>query len=243
MCCSRVCSVRTQQRRPRRSTVWPAIRPGIRRTNGSRQAMMPRYGPPNSIGVPSDWPSATAMSAPRSPGRLSRPRLIGSKTCDQQRPALVRDLRRPPPRPPGSRRSSDAGPARRPSGRRPRPASSARSHRARPARRRVTSSRVQVGQVRLQDLPVFGVHAGGDDHLRLALRHAQAHQHRFRRRAAAVVQAGVGDVHAGQLADQRLVLEHRLQRALADLRLVGRVGGVELAAGGHASTTAGTKWS
>ena len=46
MCCSRVCSVSTQQRLPLRSTVWPTSRPGILRTNSSRQAMMPRYGPP-----------------------------------------------------------------------------------------------------------------------------------------------------------------------------------------------------
>ena len=46
MCCSRVCSVRTKQRRPRRSTVWPTNRPGMRRKNGSRQAMIPKYGPP-----------------------------------------------------------------------------------------------------------------------------------------------------------------------------------------------------
>ena len=34
------------------------------RSSFSRQAMMPRYGPPYCIGVPSVWPSATAMSAP-----------------------------------------------------------------------------------------------------------------------------------------------------------------------------------
>ncbi len=37
-------------------------------------------------------------------------------------------------------------------------------------------------------------------------------------------------VHAGELADERLVLEEHLQVALARLGLVGRVGGVELAA-------------
>ena len=54
-----------------------------------------------------------------------------------------------------------------------------------------------------------------------------------RRHRGAVVPGGVGDVHAGQLADGGLVLEDRLQRALAHLRLVGRVGGQELAPPHH----------
>jgi len=40
---------------------------------------------------------------------------------------------------------------------------------------------------------------------------------------------GVRRVHRGEAGDHRLVLEDRLQRALADLGLVGSVGGVELA--------------
>jgi len=43
-----------------------------------------------------------------------------------------------------------------------------------------------------------------------------------------VIKRGVGDVECGQLGDQGLKLEDRLQRALARLGLVGRVGGVEL---------------
>ena len=46
----------------------------------------------------------------------------------------------------------------------------------------------------------------------------------------AVVAGRVRHVHPGQLADRRLVLEDRLQHALAHLRLVRRVGGQELAA-------------
>ena len=60
----------------------------------------------------------------------------------------------------------------------------------------------------------------------------QGHEHGLGDGAAALVEAGVGDVQAGQLADQRLELEERLQAALAGLGLVGRVGGVELAAAG-----------
>ncbi len=56
------------------------------------------------------------------------------------------------------------------------------------------------------------------------------HQAGFRQRRRAVVHAGVRDVHARERADQRLELEDRLQRALADLGLVRRVARQELAA-------------
>ena len=46
----------------------------------------------------------------------------------------------------------------------------------------------------------------------------------------AVVHRGVGDVHAGELADHRLKLEDGLQCSLRDLRLIGRVGGEPFAA-------------
>ena len=42
---------------------------------------------------------------------------------------------------------------------------------------------------------------------------------------------GVGDVHSGELADHRLEFEDVLERALAGLRLVGRVGREKFAAG------------
>ncbi len=58
------------------------------------------------------------------------------------------------------------------------------------------------------------------------------HEHRLGRRAGPVVEAGVGNVHAGQLGDERLILEDRLERPLAGLGLIGSVGRVELAAGG-----------
>ena len=92
MCCSRVCSVRTKQRLPRRSTVWPAMRPGMRRTRFSRQAMMPRYGPPYCIGVPSVWPSATAMSAPQSPGRFKQAEADRIERGDDAAPGVVSDF-------------------------------------------------------------------------------------------------------------------------------------------------------
>ena len=61
---------------------------------------------------------------------------------------------------------------------------------------------------------------------------AQAHEHRFRQAGGAVVDGGVGDVHAGEPGDQGLVFVDHLQGALAGFRLVRGVGGVELTAGG-----------
>ncbi len=56
---------------------------------------------------------------------------------------------------------------------------------------------------------------------------------RVRRDGRAVVTRGVRDVHAGELAHGGLVLEDRLEHALAQLGLVRRVGGQELAALEH----------
>ncbi len=97
----------------------------------------------------------------------------------------------------------------------------------------VTSSAVQVCQVGGDGLAVLGMHAVEGNHLLVALRGTHAEQHGFDARAAAVVEAGVRDIHARQLANQRLVLEHGLQIALADFRLVGSVGRVEFAPRGQ----------
>ena len=68
-----------------------------------------------------------------------------------------------------------------------------------------------------------------DHNLFGATRHTDAHHRRFSGGATAVVEAGIGDVHARELADQRLILEHRLQVALTDLWLIRRVRGIEFA--------------
>ncbi len=88
----------------------------------------------------------------------------------------------------------------------------------------------QVRQIRRQHLPILRMHAGGGHHAAVAAGGAGGHQHGFGRGAAAVVQAGVRDVHAGQLRDERLILEEDLQVSLAGLGLIGRVRGVKLAA-------------
>src|SRR4051812_20992574 len=72
----------------------------------------------------------------------------------------------------------------------------------------------------------------GDEHLPVPARRTNGHQGGFSYGAATFVEAGVGHVHAGELADERLKLEERLERSLARLGLVGRVGSVELTAAG-----------
>ena len=79
------------------------------------------------------------------------------------------------------------------------------------------------------DLTVIGMQRGGDQRLRSVV-DALRHQNRFRHRRRAVVHRGVRRVHAGQLANQRLKFENRLQCALRDFRLIGRVSGQKFAA-------------
>jgi len=55
------------------------------------------------------------------------------------------------------------------------------------------------------------------------------HEDGFGDGRTALVEGGVGDVQAGELADEGLELEDDLERPLADLGLVGRIGADELA--------------
>ena len=91
----------------------------------------------------------------------------------------------------------------------------------------------EVCQICGDRLAILGMHARGGDDSAVSLRAADGHQHGFGRGAAAVVEAGVGDIQAGEPCDQRLILEDDLQVALADFGLVGRVRRVELAAAGE----------
>ena len=59
------------------------------------------------------------------------------------------------------------------------------------------------------------------------------HEARVRGDGRAVVAGRVRDVHARELTDDRLVLEDRLEDALAHLRLIRRVRGEELASRQH----------
>ncbi len=65
-----------------------------------------------------------------------------------------------------------------------------------------------------------------EEHLSFGARDAAGHAHRLGRGGRLVEQRGIGDVQAGQVAHERLEIQERLEAALADFRLIGRVGGV-----------------
>ncbi len=71
--------------------------------------------------------------------------------------------------------------------------------------------------------------AAAEDHF-LPARKAVRHHRRLGCRRRAIVERGVRHIHAGDERELGLVLEQRLQRALGDLGLIGRVRGQELAA-------------
>ena len=71
--------------------------------------------------------------------------------------------------------------------------------------------------------------AGDQGHPALAL---PAHGRRLGGGGGPVIHGGVGHVHAGELADHGLILEDRLQKPLAHLRLIGGIGRQKLLLGG-----------
>ena len=89
----------------------------------------------------------------------------------------------------------------------------------------------QVGsaEVRAQRLAIVRMDAAAHQHT-LAASGPAGHQSPFGCGRGPVVVRGRNHVHARELAHHRLVFVDGLERALADLGLVGRVGGVELAA-------------
>ena len=58
---------------------------------------------------------------------------------------------------------------------------------------------IQIGQIRGQNLPVVGMYAAGNQHAARAAGDAHGHEHGLGRGAAAVVEARIRIVHAGQL--------------------------------------------
>ena len=85
-------------------------------------------------------------------------------------------------------------------------------------------------RIRLDDLAHLGAQSLGEHHLRTPGR-LSCEVAGVRRDRCPVVARGVGDIHSGELADRRLVLEDRLKHPLAHLGLVGRIRGQELSAG------------
>ena len=68
-----------------------------------------------------------------------------------------------------------------------------------------------------------------------------AHQNRFDRRRGSVIKACIGDIHARQAANERLVLEHGLKITLTHLRLIRCVTRVKLAPSGQIIDHCGNK--
>ena len=100
-----------------------------------------------------------------------------------------------------------------------------------PGRRRPVARHFQTRETR-QSLHRLGIMRMQPprQHRPGAPRAAARHQHRLGAGARAVVHRGVGDLHPRNQRDLGLELEQRLQRPLRDLRLIGGVGGQELAA-------------
>ena len=227
MCCSRVCRARTKPRRPSTSSVSPAIRPGMRRISASVPQKKPTEGPPKSSRLPSGWPSPRAMSAPHSPGGLRMPRVIGSTATTSSAPCSLAAA-------PSASTSSTA----------PRKLGLCRKTAA-VSPSTAAASAAGVGEAVLEpdllDLGVVADRVGGEGLAAVRVDAARddeaAAAGRAHRQVAgggdrgrALVEAGVGDRQPGQLRHRRLELEHHLQAALRDLRLVGRVRGQELGA-------------
>ncbi len=83
---------------------------------------------------------------------------------------------------------------------------------------------------RPDDIDRLGVAGGVDEEAAvgggIALLEPVAHHHGLGGGGALVEHRGVGDLEAGEIADHRLEIEQRLEPALRDLGLVGRVGGI-----------------
>ncbi len=104
----------------------------------------------------------------------------------------------------------------------------ARRHRAAPRRREGLRLVAGAPTVGAQGLDHARVHRVGDQDA--GARTGARQVHGLHERGGAVIQGGVRDLERGELAHERLELEQRLQHPLRQLRLVGRVGGLELRA-------------
>ena len=109
--------------------------------------------------------------------------------------------------------------------------SSGVGHEARVGQRQFDQIEVETLEIGAKHVAVCRVDGRRDNDPAPSAGARDRHQRALGERGRAVVHRGVGDVHAGQSRDQTLKLVDHLQGALGDLRLVRRVGGVELAAG------------
>ena len=212
MCCSRVCSARRSAGRPSVSVLTPTSRPGSERVSASLVAMNAAWGPPNAhrhpeaLGRADDDVGAelTRGSGEHAGEQVGRRRPRCARRGEPSRssglqsgtaPLEVGRLSSTPKQVPSMSCVSPTTTSR--------PMGSARvcEH----------GDRLRVGVV--VDEEAVAAHA----------RHAVGHRHRLGGRRGLVEQRGVGDLEAGELGDHRLEVEQRLEPALADLGLVGRV--------------------
>ena len=89
---------------------------------------------------------------------------------------------------------------------------------------------VEVDAVGVDHAPEDRGDGAGDHHL-AAAGDLDGHHHGFEQGGAAVVEAGVGNIHSGEAADGGLVFVDGLERALRGFGLIRGVGGEEFAAG------------
>ena len=228
MCCSRVCSVSTNPRRPSTSVGLAGDPAGH-----AAQVLLLR-GEEAEARAAVVEPVAERLALPH---RDVDAEVAGrAQDAERDRVALDdHDARRSP----SPRRRAPRGP-------RPRRGSSGTAGRPRTRRRRARrpSAPASVTPVRERDLLDRRPPARAGGRERLARVRVQAARdeeapaavllvgepagRRDRRRR--LVERGVRDRQPGQLRDRRLVLEHHLQRPLGDLRLVRRVRRQELRA-------------
>ncbi len=175
---------------------------------------------------PADWPSPIASAQPYAPGASSTPSVIRSTCAIGSAPARGRrgGQRR--------RRLETAEEVRLREDR----AGGARARSAEPLRvgraagvRHLHDLHAEPRRERAHHLAHLRVQRLGD-HDPGAARRLPGDVARVGGDRHPVVAGCVGDVHPGQLADRGLVLEDGLERSLAHLRLVGRVGREQLAA-------------
>ena len=181
--------------------------------------------------MPADWPSPIASRAAVGAGRLEHAQRhqVDVGHCQRAAPLrrggqrrsvlqhaqevrLLEDHAAPRPRPPRRSSSGSVAP---------------------PRVRHLDHLHAEPGRERAHHLARLRVQRLGDHDL-LPPGRQLGHVAGVGGHRRAVVAGRVGDVHPGQLADRRLVLEDGLQHALAHLRLVGRVGRQKLAALQHA---------
>jgi len=210
-----------------RSSVSPTSRPGMARTSFIRAAKKPTYGPPKETGMPKLCPSPATMSArvPRRPEQAEGDPLIDPRHQLGPGPWPVA------PAPPAPRRCRSSWGSR-----------DDRGGLGIEFARQIVEIGAAVGPVADLDQFQLEVAAVGGDHSPPARVQGPRHSTRRRLVRRTAISAASAQAEAPSYiealatsipvswADQRLELEDRLQRPLADLRLVRGVGGIELAA-------------